>query len=70
MLRMELKAGDKIQIGVVLITLEHKSGTRARLAITTDHDTPIERIPCVEQNSTGEASKILVAPVENAFKIS
>jgi hypothetical protein len=47
-LRTELKAGDQIQIGDTLVTLEHKSGRTARLSIVTEDGVPIRRIPCAE----------------------
>lgn len=41
----ELGFGDSIRIGDVTVTLEHKTGSRARFAISTDHDQTVIFIP-------------------------
>lgn len=48
MQRRDLKIGDKLRIGPVIIVIERKTGQRARVAITTDHGMPIEVFPCAE----------------------
>ena len=48
MRRTELRAGDRLQIGPVILTLEKKSGTRARLSISTGHDLAIKFIPKID----------------------
>lgn len=40
---IELRAGETVRIGDVMVTLAHKSGQRARLAICADPKTPIVR---------------------------
>lgn len=42
--RINLDVGEQVKIGEALVTLEHKSGRRARLYISTDHDLNIEHI--------------------------
>lgn len=41
----ELQAGDSIVINGVRVTLEHKTGSRARLAIDTDNDAALVFVP-------------------------
>lgn len=50
MRRTDLCIGDKLKIGPVTVTLERKTGQRARLAITTDHGLPIEFLQCADEN--------------------
>lgn len=40
---IELRAGETVRIGDALVTLAHKSGQRARLAICVDQTTRIVR---------------------------
>lgn len=50
MLRIELKPGESVRIGdYATITLEEKSGSRARIAFDADRSIPIRR---VSDNST------------------
>lgn len=44
MMKMNVKVGQTIRIGNVLITLEDKAGKVARLAIDADKDVAIERV--------------------------
>lgn len=44
MMKMNVKVGDTIRIGDVLITVEDKAGKMARLAIDADKSVPIERV--------------------------
>ena len=51
MLRMNLKVGESIRIGNVVITLEEKSGKAARIAIDAERDIAVSR---VEHNATAK----------------
>jgi hypothetical protein len=42
--RINLDVGEQVRIGEALVTLEYKSGRRARLHISTDNDLKIEHI--------------------------
>lgn len=42
--RINLDVGEHVRIGDALVTLEHKSGRRASLYISTDNDLKIEHI--------------------------
>lgn len=44
MLRLDLKVGESLKIGDAVLTLEEKSGQRARFAIEADRSIPIARI--------------------------
>lgn len=59
MQRRDLKVGDQLKIGPVTITFEHKTGQRARVAITTDHGMPIEVRPCAAENLPNRPCKQL-----------
>lgn len=47
----ELTAGDSLKIGEVLVTLEEKSGKRARVSISTDNQAVVTVIPKPEPKS-------------------
>jgi hypothetical protein len=61
--RINLDVGEQVKIGEALVTLEYKSGRRARLHISTDNDMKIEHIKSDAPNST--KSKSIFAPVAN-----
>lgn len=63
----ELRVGDSLLIDKVLVTLVRKSGQRARLAISTNHNVPITFLPSEEKFENGE--KIPVALIENIVKV-
>lgn len=65
MRRTDLCIGDKLKIGPATLTLEKKSGQRARFAITTDHGLPIQFLPCAAENLPKQSEK----PVESDLKI-
>ena len=45
MLKIDLKPGESVRIGdVAVITLEDKSGQRARIAFQADRSIPIRRV--------------------------
>lgn len=45
MLRIELKPGESVRIGDdILVTLEEKSGQRARVAFSADRSIPIRKV--------------------------
>lgn len=54
----ELQVGDAIKIGDVIVTLEHKKGSRARLAISTDHDQTVTFVPCAASNELLDKSDL------------
>lgn len=44
MLRIDLKPGEKLQIGDATVTLEQKSGQLARLVIDADKSIPVKKL--------------------------
>lgn len=53
--RINLDVGEQVRIGEALVTLEYKSGRRARLHISTDNDLKIEHIkPDATPNPRGK----------------
>lgn len=62
--RINLDVGEKVRIGDAMVTLEHKSGRRARLYISTDNDLRIEHIKA--DATHGPKSKSIFAPVANS----
>ena len=44
MLKLELRVGESVKIGLATVTLEDKSGKIARLAIQADKSVPIQRV--------------------------
>ncbi len=44
MLNIDLKVGESVSIGGAIVTLEHKSGQVARLAIHADNSIKVTRI--------------------------
>jgi len=61
--RINLDVGEQVRIGEALVTLEHKSGRRARLYISTDNDLKIEHIKA--DVTSGPKSKSIFGPVAN-----
>lgn len=66
MLRIDLEPGDSVRIGnYAVITLEQKSGQRARLGFEADRSIPIERVKTSDSDArvaaangiTGSADK-------------
>ena len=49
MLFKEMQAGDSLKIGDVILTLEHKTGSRARFAISTEDEKSVAFIPKAEK---------------------
>jgi sRNA-binding carbon storage regulator CsrA len=45
MLKMDLKPGESVKIGDIVVTLEDKSGKVARLSIDAPPSVPIDRVP-------------------------
>lgn len=62
--RINLDVGEQVRIGEALVTLEHKSGRRARLYISTDNDLKIEHIKA--DAIPGPKSKSIFGPVANS----
>lgn len=45
MLKIDLKPGESVSIGsIAVVTLEHKSGQIARLAIQAERSVPVQRV--------------------------
>jgi hypothetical protein len=61
--RINLDVGEQVRIGEALVTLEHKSGRRARLYISTDHDLNIEHI---KPDAATPGAKSIFRPVANS----
>ncbi len=62
--RINLDVGEKVRIGEAMVTLEHKSGRRARLYISTDNDLKIEHIK--SDAAPQPKTKSIFAPVANS----
>lgn len=62
--RINLDVGEQVKIGEALVTLEHKSGRRARLYISTDHDLNIEHIK--PDATPAPKTKSIFRPVANS----
>lgn len=62
MLRLDLKIGQSIKIGDVIVKLEEKSGKTAKLAIDAPRAIPIERVPQVTEASIAATHGIMSKP--------
>lgn len=52
MLKIDLRPGERVKIGgVAIVTLEQKSGSRARLSIEADSDVKVEKAGRVDTSS-------------------
>lgn len=65
--RINLDVGEQVRIGDALVTLEYKSGRRARLHISTDNDLKIEHIK--SDAAQNPPSKSIFRPVANSVGI-
>lgn len=64
--RIDLDVGEKVKIGGVLVTLEYKSGRRARLHVSTDNDMRIEHIKNENDATTPSKGKTIFGALENS----
>ncbi len=48
-MRIDLRPGDRVQVGDIIVTLEEKSGQRARLNIEAPESVRINKQPAVSQ---------------------
>lgn len=55
MLRIDLKPGESVRVGDAVITLEHKLGKGARLAIEADRSVPIRRMKAAHESRSPAA---------------
>lgn len=44
LMRIDLKPGEQLQIGDVIVTIEKKSGQFARLAVDAPRSTPVKKV--------------------------
>lgn len=63
----ELSYGDSLVIGDVTITLEHKSGSKARLSIESDTDRYVVFVP--KNRLKQSAEKSIFQPIASSEQI-
>lgn len=55
-MHMDVRQGERIAIGDVVVVLASKSGQRARLTIQAPRSTPIKRLANDEEPSNGQSA--------------
>lgn len=66
---INLDVGEQVRIGEALVTLEYKSGRRARLNIEADNDIRIEHIKSAAAAPVSPKAKTIFNALDNATVI-